>query len=391
MNLGMLYEFIGKERVKKIDPNTDLPAIPDDLVTGWKQKEIRECGEELVPIGTFTEFSDCDVWGNYFGERGTGKEQNFVGHPIDRRASLITHFVREGVLNRLKIAQASLPYVCYFRFYDNYRSLEVQQALFDAVLEIVREDKSSLKDDELMEETQKYCSLPSPNKELGTSHPSPHNTGGVVDLTIVRLTDEGIVQLGLLNLKKVDGRLAKKDGQIENEAYEVVINEIASWRRKFGFSEKIMKEIENNWLVNYRYYKQKAQIFHLYSQELDMGTTFDYFGPETMTNYYEKIEDEKLTRNERIIRNNRRFFYQVMKNAGFSNYPEEWWHWSYGDQMWATCLGKEFAIYGGVKMSEVNRQFEQMRREVYFDACNRKKQKMLFADLTEEDPQKIYK
>lgn len=34
--------------------------------------------------------------------------------------------------------------------------------------------------------------------------------------------------------------------------------------------------------------------------------------------------------------------------AGFINYPEEWWHFDYGNQFWAKLAGKK-AIYGAAK------------------------------------------
>ncbi|MEM0372860.1 MAG: M15 family metallopeptidase [archaeon] len=47
-------------------------------------------------------------------------------------------------------------------------------------------------------------------------------------------------------------------------------------------------------------------------------------------------------------RNNRMILVKAMKKAGFVNYPLEWWHWSYGDRLWAYCKKKNHAIYGNV-------------------------------------------
>ena len=35
----------------------------------------------------------------------------------------------------------------------------------------------------------------------------------------------------------------------------------------------------------------------------------------------------------------------LMEKEGFSNYPLEYWHYSYGDSAWAARTGKLFAIY----------------------------------------------
>ncbi|RQR63127.1 D-alanyl-D-alanine dipeptidase [Burkholderia sp. Bp9002] len=46
----------------------------------------------------------------------------------------------------------------------------------------------------------------------------------------------------------------------------------------------------------------------------------------------------------------RRILFSVLEEAGFVNYPFEWWHWSYGDRYWAAVMRRERAIYGAVDM-----------------------------------------
>ena len=45
---------------------------------------------------------------------------------------------------------------------------------------------------------------------------------------------------------------------------------------------------------------------------------------------------------------NRRLLREVLLEAGITNYPSEWWHWSYGDQGWAYRGGHPHALYGAV-------------------------------------------
>ncbi|WP_370276972.1 M15 family metallopeptidase [Pontibacterium sp.] len=45
----------------------------------------------------------------------------------------------------------------------------------------------------------------------------------------------------------------------------------------------------------------------------------------------------------------RQLLQDVMGRAGFVNYAEEWWHFSYGDQLWAYVTGNPVAIYGAVE------------------------------------------
>lgn len=42
----------------------------------------------------------------------------------------------------------------------------------------------------------------------------------------------------------------------------------------------------------------------------------------------------------------RRIFCDALLEGGMTNYPSEYWHWSYGDQGWAYRTGEPFAIYG---------------------------------------------
>ncbi|MEX2534034.1 MAG: M15 family metallopeptidase [Trueperaceae bacterium] len=46
------------------------------------------------------------------------------------------------------------------------------------------------------------------------------------------------------------------------------------------------------------------------------------------------------------IQENRRVFIEAMLEGGMTNYPSEYWHWSYGDQGWAYRMGAKHAIYG---------------------------------------------
>jgi D-alanyl-D-alanine dipeptidase len=377
-------------RQEAIRPDMEFPAIPLDSVEAWKNIPVQECGEKLVPVGAFSDFSDCDTSAVYFGERGKGEAMNFLGEAVRRDTSLITHFVREGVLSKLQKAQSMLPKGYYFRFLDDFRPVEVQQALFDAQKEKFRLEFPDWDGAKLEAETQKYVSLPSPNLERGTTHPSPHSTGGVVDLTIIKMSDEGQKLLSDLEDRKRSGDLSfliSKDEVLEND---IVVSWISEEARRKGWTDEYRQEVEKNWLAEYRYAREKAQIFKNFSASLNMGTDFDHFGPEAATRYLEDLSDEReLTGEQKEALQNRRFLYDVMKKSGFSNYPEEWWHWSTGDNMDAANMGKEFAVYGGAQMSDDNIAFEKARRGPYLSAIDRIGEKGLFIDRIEEDPTEL--
>lgn len=78
--------------------------------------------------------------------------------------------------------------------------------------------------------------------------------------------------------------------------------------------------------------------------ELEMGTDCDYFGPEAGQLYYEE-NDINLN-----IRNNRRILREAMVKHGFRADKDEWWHFDYGNQLWAYDLKKPYAIYGEAKL-----------------------------------------
>ena len=107
--------------------------------------------------------------------------------------------------------------------------------------------------------------------------------------------------------------------------------------------------------------------------ELAMGTAFDSFSPKTYTDYYEKEDNLKIAENAEPptnpqieemeqIRNNRRILLKAMTNAGFVNLDSEWWHYDYGDRLWAAAV-KEPIIYDGVFSVEEMEAFPSQNEE----------------------------
>lgn len=50
----------------------------------------------------------------------------------------------------------------------------------------------------------------------------------------------------------------------------------------------------------------------------------------------------------RYILKNRKIMFEALKKAGLSNYPKEYWHWSYGDLWWAKRNKESKVFYGPV-------------------------------------------
>jgi zinc D-Ala-D-Ala dipeptidase len=80
-------------------------------------------------------------------------------------------------------------------------------------------------------------------------------------------------------------------------------------------------------------------------KELEMGTVWDYFGPKASTAYFERAARRPQT----LYRDNRRLLFYVMTRAGFTNYPEEWWHFDFGNQFWTQVSGQGVAKYSFIK------------------------------------------
>lgn len=70
-----------------------------------------------------------------------------------------------------------------------------------------------------------------------------------------------------------------------------------------------------------------------FGRELDMGTEFDDFSPLASTDYFENSENV-------IVKKNRRVLYFAMTRAGFTNFPNEWWHYDYGDIFYGKICGE---------------------------------------------------
>ncbi|MGH3430297.1 MAG: hypothetical protein ACREP9_14795, partial [Candidatus Dormibacteraceae bacterium] len=107
-----------------------LFPIPEQVEQdGWKEVPIEESGDPLVPIGPFSDYPTLFTNATYFGERTDSPYQLDEGNQL--AGALITVFVRESVANRLLQAQALLPAGHRLVVFDAYRSLDVQQALYD--------------------------------------------------------------------------------------------------------------------------------------------------------------------------------------------------------------------------------------------------------------------
>jgi D-alanyl-D-alanine dipeptidase len=74
---------------------------------------------------------------------------------------------------------------------------------------------------------------------------------------------------------------------------------------------------------------------------LAMGSPIDAIGVVSEPDYFANTSDPA----EQLFHQRRELLRTVMASAGFAQHPNEWWHYSYGDQLWAWRSGAEAAIY----------------------------------------------
>ncbi len=347
MDQPMETGFSGKDIVSKltvlapdqnsVDKYADslFQPIPEGAgnVEGWKNIEVKEGGEKLEPLGMFSGNDDICTAEIYAGTTIASPYAE-PGSRLD--GALTAMFVRQDVATKLRYAQQLLPEGHYLIVMDSLRTLKVQQALYDNYLDGVKAAHSDWDTDTLSTETQKYVSLPS----VDPSRPSPHNTGGSVDVEIFRLPDAVNRRV-----REIDDRLdvlaatIPEDPTPEQEANDPDVQ------------EAYILVIEKDGLI-----RDNIDL-------LDFGTPFDYGGAESALRYYEELQEKRpLTDDETEARDNRRELYNATSIAGLMPYRDEYWHFNAPQsQMGAQVAGLDVATYGAAELSEENRAHERMR------------------------------
>jgi zinc D-Ala-D-Ala dipeptidase len=64
---------------------------------------------------------------------------------------------------------------------------------------------------------------------------------------------------------------------------------------------------------------------------IEMGAPIDEMSDRSLPNYFANADDPAA----QIYHRNRQLLCQIMTSAGFFRHPNEWWHFSIGDQLWA--------------------------------------------------------
>ena len=81
-------------------------------------------------------------------------------------------------------------------------------------------------------------------------------------------------------------------------------------------------------------------------EQLWMGSLFDDVTALAHRDRFENLDAENFSFSDQEARANRRLLHWLMTEEGFAGHPDEWWHFSWGDQMWAALTGAAAAHYG---------------------------------------------
>ncbi|MFZ0407214.1 MAG: M15 family metallopeptidase [Cyanobium sp.] len=79
---------------------------------------------------------------------------------------------------------------------------------------------------------------------------------------------------------------------------------------------------------------------------LAMGGEIDAIGPVSEPDHYSEAARLEPAGEAGLWHRRRQLLAGVMEQAGFAQHPNEWWHFSHGDQLWAWRSGSPKAIYG---------------------------------------------
>lgn len=329
----------------------DIP-IPLELpsIEGWKEISIinfrTETKEDdlrdlsLAPLGFLSEYPTIYTDSIYGSERDSSPyDKQELRNPIGLEDPLLTMFTRPSVADGLIKAQALLPPGHYLIVHDAYRPLPLQGALFSNYYQELQKQHSDWTDEQLSAETQKYVSLPSTQR----SRPSPHNTGGSVDVAII----------------SVDLDQDKRIKEIED-----MLAALPPYDTKKYFTGTLSND---DFLRRYDL-EMEMNAIKAHGTFLNFGTNFDYGDQEAALDYYEKLAKKRALSPEEVeAAGNRRLLYHAMIDAGFQPYQFEWWHFnSPKSQMGAKTAGLEEARFGPITIHENpgNQQHEWLRQNL---------------------------
>lgn len=218
---------------------------PSGCVDGWRDQEnpnfiaVQENSEPLVDI--------------------TDVAPQVVSRPVYQTPHGEHQLVRRSVAAMLAEAQTLLPDGLQLVLLDGWRSIELQQELYEReyavqVAKLGRQMLSTEEEAYVAIETQRYVSLPS----LSPDVPSPHNTGGAVDVAIA-MADR------LLDFGTVHDDMSERSSLTYCETNDLLGAEARNNRRMLYYvmTQVGFKPYADEWW-HFNYGNQMAQMTHYY-------------------------------------------------------------------------------------------------------------------------------
>jgi D-alanyl-D-alanine dipeptidase len=191
---------------------------------------IEECHEALIDLKNLKDLKDLE------------DQKILLFGPVpecEATASCYTK-MRKTVYEKLCRVQKALPKNWRIRLYEGYRSLEVQQILFDWVSAKIDLEFPNLGS---IERFQKITQLVSPLKTLeGKENIPVHNTGAAIDLEIIDEESGNLIDMGM----------AVKDWIAVSPEICLTDSALVSLQAK-NHRQILLKAMEDQGFVNYPY------------------------------------------------------------------------------------------------------------------------------------------
>ena len=154
-------------------------------------------------------------------------------------------------------------------------------------------------------------------------------------------------------LNKADGLLPKNYSLKILCGYRSIQEQQANWKNglkklKIQFPKLPLYKIENK---NRKMNADPRNGFGPHQSGGAVDVTLIYnnkpvdMGGEYNSGLNSKTDATNITKQQKM---NRQILINSMSKAGFQNYPNEWWHWSFGDRVYAAYKHKKYAIYGRI-------------------------------------------
>ena len=88
-------------------------------------------------------------------------------------------------------------------------------------------------------------------------------------------------------------------------------------------------------------------------EHLWMGSLFDDATALAARDRFESLPADNFSFSDQEAQASRRLLHWLMTEEGFAGHPEEWWHFSWGDQLWAALTNAPAAHYGLAPVSDL--------------------------------------